>query len=182
MSERRAWYEQPRGKSKQLASGAFGMPQPLAQRRTSLIVLGLAALLAVLGWGMYLSVKTGYDAQQARFNQERTELTERIADLESTLATERSATSERIGSLEGSLARERSAAGDLAALEARIGHAKADLNQRLAALGERERDRAAGMLVSRGRAWYERFGDEIKQPSRLGHSRCRNLSRSHAHR
>ncbi len=119
------------------------MPRSLAQPRTSLIVLGLLVLLAVLGWGMYLSVKAGYDAQQGRFNRERTELTGRVADLQSTLATERSTSSKRIAELEDTLARERAAAGDLAALEARLDHAKSELNQRMTVLGERERDRAA---------------------------------------
>ena len=119
------------------------MPRSPVPQRTSLVVLGLLVLLAVLGWAMYLSVKAGYDAQQARFNQERTELTGRVADLEGTLATERSTSSGRIAGLEDTLAGERAAAGDLAALTGRIEQAKADLNRRMTALGERERDRAA---------------------------------------
>ncbi len=170
------------------------MPRSLAQPRTPLIVLGLLVLLAVLGWGMYLSVKAGYDAQQGRFNQERTELTGRVADLQSTLATERSTSSGRIAELEDTLARERAAAGDLAALEARIDRAKAELNQRMTVLGEREQDRAAaeaalaavqsqltglteerdgatGRLNHRLQVLGERELDLVKAERALGHAR-----------
>jgi predicted nucleic acid-binding Zn-ribbon protein len=133
-----------------IASGALDMPRLVAQPRTALIVLGLLVLLAILGWGLYLSVKAGYDAQQGRFNQERTEFTGRIADLEGRLATERGTAAERIAGLENSLARERAAAGDLAALEGRIDHATSELNQRMAVLGERERDRAAAEAALTG--------------------------------
>ena len=116
------------------------MPRSLAQPRTTLIVLGLLVLLAIFGWGMYLSVQAGYDAQQGRFNQERTELTDRVAVSKHPRGRARRRR-RRIAELEDALASERAAAGDLAALEARIGQAKSELNQQMAVLGERERDR-----------------------------------------
>src|SRR4051812_20307435 len=88
------------------ASGILDMPRSLAQSRYTLIVLGLLVLLAILGWSLYLSVRSGYDAQQGRFNQERTELTDRVANLEGTLVAERSTSSSRIAQLELTLAME----------------------------------------------------------------------------
>ena len=119
------------------------MARPLSQQHTRYIVIGLLVLLAVLGWGMYLTVKSGYDAQQARFNQERAEFTGRVGDLERTLEDERATSSSRIAGLEDTLEIERAAAGDLAALEAQIESARSELNRRMTALGGREQDLAA---------------------------------------
>ena len=60
------------------------MARSLSQSRM-LLVLGLLVLLAILGWGMYLTVKSGYEAQQVRFNAERSELTGRIQEVEGAL-------------------------------------------------------------------------------------------------
>ena len=49
--------------------------------RTKLIVTALVVLLAIVGWAMYGAIRSGYDRQEARFADERAQLTARIASL-----------------------------------------------------------------------------------------------------
>jgi chromosome segregation ATPase len=133
-----------------------------AQSRT-LLVPGLLVLLAILGWGMYLIVKSGYEAQQVRYNQERTEFSGRIQDLEGTLGE----AAERAGQLERTLAAERAAAGDLAALEGALGEVRTQLDRSTTMLGERARELAAAEQALR--AARDRLAAlEREQQSSLG--------------
>jgi septal ring factor EnvC (AmiA/AmiB activator) len=107
--------------------------------RTNLIVAALVLLLAIVGWIMYASVKSDFDDQATRFAAERTDFTGRIEGL----SGEREQLSGQVADLEQTLAEERAAAGDLASLRERIGTASASLNQRMEALGGRERERSS---------------------------------------
>jgi chromosome segregation ATPase len=106
--------------------------------RTNLIVAALLALLMIVGWIMYASLKSRFDEQTARSVTERTELSGQIEDL----TGERAQLTGQVAELEGTLAQERAAAGDLASLRERIETASASLNQRMETLGARERELA----------------------------------------
>jgi chromosome segregation ATPase len=106
--------------------------------RTNLTVAALVVLLAIVGWVMYASIQSRFDEQEARFAAERAELTGQIADL----TGERERLTGQVTGLEQTLAQERAAAGDLASLRERIETTGASLNQRMAALGARERELA----------------------------------------
>jgi chromosome segregation ATPase len=107
--------------------------------RNKLIVTTVVVLLAIVGWAMYSAIRSGYDKQEARFADERAELTARIA----ALSGERDQLAVQRTELEQTLEKERAAAGDLASLRERIDTAAGALNQRMATLGARERDLAA---------------------------------------
>ena len=106
--------------------------------RTNLIVAALLALLMIVGWVMYASLKSRFDEQTARSVAERTELSGQIAGL----TGERAQLTGQVAELEGTLVEERAAAGDLASLRERIDTAGASLNQRMETLGARERELA----------------------------------------
>jgi chromosome segregation ATPase len=106
--------------------------------RTNLIVAALLALLMIVGWVMYASLKSRFDEQTARSVAERTELSGQIEGL----TGERAQLTGQVAELEGTLAQERAAAGDLASLRERIETAGASLNQRMETLGARERQLA----------------------------------------
>ncbi|MGH6903638.1 MAG: hypothetical protein ACREIR_12965 [Geminicoccaceae bacterium] len=106
--------------------------------RTNLIVAALLALLMIVGWIMYASLKSRFDEQTARSVAERTELSGQIEGL----TGERAQLTGQVAELEGTLAQERAAAGDLASLRERIETAGASLNQRMETLGARERELA----------------------------------------
>lgn len=106
--------------------------------RTNLIVAGLLALLMIVGWVMYASLKSRFDEQTARAEAERTELSGQIEGL----TDERAQLTGQVAELERTLAEERAAAGDLASLRERIETASATLNQRMEVLGARERELA----------------------------------------
>ena len=76
--------------------------------RTKLIVTALVVLLAIVGWAMYGAIRSGYDRQEARFADERAQLTARIASL----SGERDQLAARGTELEQTLEKERAAAGD----------------------------------------------------------------------
>ena len=107
--------------------------------RTKLIVTALVVLLAIVGWAMYGAIRSGYDRQEARFADERAQLTARIE----TLSGERDQLAARRTELEQTLEKERAAAGDLASLRERIDTAAGALKQRMETLGARERDLAS---------------------------------------
>ena len=107
--------------------------------RTKLIVTALVVLLAIVGWAMYAAIRSGYDKQEARFADERAQLTARVA----ALSGERDQLSGQRTELEQTLEKERAAAGDLASLRERIDTAAGALNQRMETLGARERDLAS---------------------------------------
>jgi chromosome segregation ATPase len=107
--------------------------------RTNLIVAALVVLLALAGWAMYASIRSGYDRQETRFAAERAQLVARTE----ALSGERDELSRHRTELDQTLERERAAAGDLASLRERIDAAAASLNQRMETLGARERELAA---------------------------------------
>ena len=106
--------------------------------RTNLIVAALVVLLAIVGWAMYASLRSGFDEQETRFAAERAELASRIE----ALTGEGEQRAGQVAELEQTLEEERAAAGDLASLRERIESSTGALNQRLEALGARERELA----------------------------------------
>jgi chromosome segregation ATPase len=106
--------------------------------RTKLIVVVGVVLLAIIGWAMYASIQSGYERQEARFAEERAQLTGQIEEL----GSEREALSAQVAELEQTLEEERTAVGDLATLRGQIDETTGSLNQRLETLGARERELA----------------------------------------
>jgi uncharacterized protein HemX len=104
-----------------------------ASHSTKLVIAGLVALLVILGWGMYASIQSRYEQQDARFAEERQQLSGRIEEL----TGEREDLGGRIADLDRTLEQERAAAGDLASLRERIATSTASLNGRMETLGDR---------------------------------------------
>jgi chromosome segregation ATPase len=130
-----AMYQGPTGRPKLQSGRREGIMQA---SRTNLIVAALLALLMIVGWVMYASLKSRFDEQTARAEAERTELSGQIEGL----TDERAQLTGQVAELERTLAEERAAAGDLASLRERIETASATLNQRMEVLGARERELA----------------------------------------
>ena len=130
--------------------------------RTNLIVAALVVLLAIVGWAMYASLRSGFDEQETRFAAERAELTSRIE----ALTGEGEQLAGQVAEIEQTLEEERAAAGDLASLRERIESSTGALNQRLEALGARERE-LVEVEAAVDRARQELAGLEERQAANL---------------
>ena len=49
-----------------------------ASRTTQLVIAALVVLLVIVGWAMYASIQSRYEQQEARFGEERQQLSGQI--------------------------------------------------------------------------------------------------------